>query len=158
MSADTRTSFDPFDPFGVFKPMRDAWLDAAASSMVEWVNTESYAEATGAMLENWMNVAVPLREAQEKFMTQFLQQLAMPSRQEVTVLAGRLTQVETRLDDLDIRLDEVNEKLDRIEACLGAVLEDLTQSSSGKPLKPVPCRKPSSTEEQQGDNEDGAVA
>ena len=43
--------FDVFDPTGVFKQMRDAGLDNWSKSMVELVNTEAYAEASGKMLD-----------------------------------------------------------------------------------------------------------
>ena len=58
--------------------MRDAYLDAMAKAMVEAVNTEGYAQATGAMLDNTLTISAPFREAMEKSMLQVLEQLSLP--------------------------------------------------------------------------------
>lgn len=100
-----------FDPMETFRGMRDAYLDAMAKTMVEAVNTEAYAQATGAMLEGTLAATAPFREAMEKSLANTLQQLSLPSRQEVAALAERFTNIEMRLDDMDA-------KLDRIEAIL----------------------------------------
>jgi len=47
-------SFNPFDPTGMLKGMRDSNMDAWAKMMVEFVNTDAYAESTGAMLDAWL--------------------------------------------------------------------------------------------------------
>ena len=46
-------------------------------------------------------------------MTQALQQLSLPSRQEVAALAERFTNVEMRLDDMDAKLDRIERLLGR---------------------------------------------
>ena len=94
-----------FDAFESLRGMRDAYLDAMSKTMIEAVNTESYAQATGTMLNYYLTASAPLREALEKSMVQALQQLSLPSRQEVAALAERFTNVEMRLDDLDAKLD-----------------------------------------------------
>ncbi len=98
--------FNPFDPTGMLKEMRDQNMDTWAKMMVEFVNTEAYAESTGAMLDAWLTTSGPLRKALEKSMTQSLAQLNLPSRDDVTRIADRLTNIEMRLDDMDARLDE----------------------------------------------------
>ena len=40
-------------------------------------------------------------------MVQALQQLSLPSRQEVAALAERFTNMEIRLDDVDAKLDQI---------------------------------------------------
>lgn len=101
---DNSKSSDPFEPF---RSMRDAYLDAMSKTMVEVVNTEGYAQATGAMLDCYLSASAPYREALEKSMAQAIQQLSLPSRQEVIALAERFTNLEMRLDDLDGKLDRV---------------------------------------------------
>ncbi len=54
-----------------------------------------------------MSASAPLREAVDKSMLQALQQLSLPSRQEVAALAERFTNVEMRLDDIDAKLDAI---------------------------------------------------
>jgi hypothetical protein len=105
----TETS-DPFEPF---RAIRDKYLDAMAKSMVETVNSESYAQASGAMLEGYLTATAPLREAMDKSMAQALVQLSLPSRQEVAALAERFTHVEMRLDDMDAKLDRIEKLLGR---------------------------------------------
>lgn len=96
-----------FDPFEKFREMRDAYLDATSKTMIDAVNSEAYAQASGAMLESYLTASAPFREAIEKSMVQALEQLSLPSRQEVAVLAERFTNVEMRLDDIDARLDQL---------------------------------------------------
>jgi hypothetical protein len=110
MSEDLVGSSKPFDPFEQFRSMRDAYLDSMAKLMVEAVNTEGYAQATGAALESSLTFSAPLREAMEKSMLQVLQQLSMPSRQDFTALADRFTNLEMRLDDMDVKLDRIEKQ------------------------------------------------
>lgn len=98
--------FNPFDPAGVLKGMRDANMEAMAKMMVDYVNTEAYAESTGAMLDAWLTSSGPFRKALETSMGQALAQLNLPSRDDVIRIAERLTNIEMRLDDLEARLDE----------------------------------------------------
>lgn len=99
-----------------WRGMRDAYLDNWAKSMVEMVNTEAYAQATGAMLDTYLTVSTPFREAVEKAMLKTLEQLAMPSRADVVSIAERMTHIEMRLDDLDAKLDEMQKPATRPEA------------------------------------------
>lgn len=115
MPAETKDSA-PVDPFETFRGMRDNYLDAMSKVMINAVNSEEYAKATGAMLNSTMMLSAPFREAMDKAMAAALQQSSMPSRQDVTALAGRLTNIEMRLDDMDAKLDQI------IKAC--SVKED----------------------------------
>ncbi len=95
---------NPFDP-ATWRESRDAYLDVWSKAMVDAVNTEQYAQATGAMLDAYLTASSPFREALEKSMQQALQQLSMPSRTDVIALAQRVTNIEMRLDDMDAKLD-----------------------------------------------------
>ena len=110
MSEDPTGSSKPIDPFEQFRSMRDAYLDSMAKIMVDAINTEGYAQVTGAMLENSLTISAPFREAMEKSMLQVLQQLSMPSRQDFTALADRFTNLEMRLDDMDAKLDRIEKQ------------------------------------------------
>ena len=110
MSEDQAGSSKPFEPFEQFRSMRDVYLDGMAKVMVDAVNTEAYAQATGAMLENSLTISAPFREAMEKSMLQVLQQLSLPSRQDFTALADRFTNLEMRLDDMDAKLDRIEKQ------------------------------------------------
>ena len=98
--------FNPFDPTGMFKDMRYGTLDAWSKMMIQMVNTDVYAQATGAILDAWTSTSVPFRKAMETVMTQVLANLSMPTRNDVISLGERLTNIEMRLDDLEAKLDE----------------------------------------------------
>lgn len=95
------------DPLAAFRELRDAYLDAWSKTMVDAVNTEAYAKASGTVIDTYLSASSPFREAMEKTMLQALQQMNMPSHADFVSLAGRLTNVEMKLDDMDAKLDEV---------------------------------------------------
>jgi hypothetical protein len=97
---------NPFDP-AAWREGRDVLLDAWAKTMVNTVNTDQYAKATGAMLDSYLSASSPFREVVEKSMQQVLQQLSMPSRNDFIALAERITNIEMRLDDMDAKLDRL---------------------------------------------------
>ncbi len=97
----------PFDPMDPWRGMRDAYLDVWAKSMVEAVNSEAYAQASGAILDSYLTASSPFREAVEKTMLKVLEQMSMPSRADFVSLAERMTNVEMRLDDMDAKLDRI---------------------------------------------------
>ncbi len=99
--------FNPFDPTGMFKTMRDTGMDAWSKMMLELVHSEAYAEATGKMLDTWLATSGPFRKAIESAMKQSLANLNMPSRTDVISLAERLTNIELRLDDLEAKVDNL---------------------------------------------------
>lgn len=103
----------PFDPMDPLRQMRDTYLETWAKAMIDAVHTDAYAKATGAMLDTYLSVSSPFREAVEKAMLQALQQLSMPSRADVLSLAERFTNVEMRLDDVDAKLDRIERLLAR---------------------------------------------
>ena len=99
-------TFNPFDPTGALRAMRDAGMDAWSKMMIDLVNTEAYAKATGAMLDAYLTTSAPFRKVVEATMTRVLTSLNMPTRGDVTGLAERLTNIETRLDDMEAKLEE----------------------------------------------------
>ena len=98
-------SFNPFDPAGMFKEMRDANMDAWSKMMVDLVNTDAYAESTGRMLDAWLSSSAPFRKLVENSMSQALANLKLPSLDDMARLNERLTNIEMRLDDMDAKMD-----------------------------------------------------
>jgi hypothetical protein len=98
--------FNPFDPTGMFKGVRDSGMDAWSKMMIQFVNTDAYARSTAVLLDTWLAGSAQFRKALEAAMTQALTGLNMPTRPDVTRLAERLTHIELRLDDLEAKLDE----------------------------------------------------
>jgi|SRR6516225_5600980 hypothetical protein len=107
MAEEQATNGKSVDPMDTWRQMRDNYLDAWAKAMVEAVNSDAYAKASGVMLDTYLSASTPLREATEKTMLQALQQLSMPSRADFISLAERLSNVEMRLDDMDAKLDRI---------------------------------------------------
>jgi hypothetical protein len=105
-TSEKQEPFNPFDPTGMFKDIRYGTLDAWSKMMVQMVNTDVYAQATGAILDAWTSTSVPFRKAMETVMTQVLANLSMPNRNDIISLGERLTSIEMRLDDLEAKLDE----------------------------------------------------
>jgi len=101
----------PADPFEAFRGMRDTYLDAMSKVMIDAVNSEEYAEASGAMLNGALTMSAPFRDAFGKSMVLALQHLSLPSRQEFAALAQRFANMEMRLDDMDAKLDRIVELL-----------------------------------------------
>ena len=119
----------PADPFDALRGMRDNYLDAMSKVMMNAVNSEEYAQATGGMLNSALIASAPFREALDKAMAAALQQSSMPSRQEVTALAGRFTNIEMRLDDMEAKLDRI------IELCSVARPAPVSAGPETKPVK-----------------------
>jgi len=104
--SDKTETFNPFDPTGMLKTIRDANMDAWSKMMIQLVNTEAYAQATAAMLDACLSTSAPFRKVIETATTQVLINFNMPTRADVISLAERLTNIEMRLDDLEARLEE----------------------------------------------------
>ena len=107
MAEDPTHDSKRLDPMEPWRAARDLYMDAWGKTMVDMVNSEAYAQTTGAMLDTYMTVSAPFREAVEKAMLKTLEQMAMPSRADVLSIAERMTNIEMRLDDLDAKLDNI---------------------------------------------------
>jgi hypothetical protein len=116
MAEERATNGKDVDPMAPFRELRDAYLDACAKTMVDAVNTEAYAKASGAILESTLNASSPFRAALEKTMLQALQQLSMPSHADFLSLAERLTNIEMKLDDMDAKLDNLEARSTRAQS------------------------------------------
>src|SRR6516164_8082338 len=109
MAAEKEGTASQVDPFEAFRGVRDKYLEGMSKVMIDAVNTEEYAQATGAMLNSYLTVSAPFREALDKAMLMALEQFSLPSRQQVVALAERFTNLEMRLDDIDTKLDRILE-------------------------------------------------
>jgi polyhydroxyalkanoic acid synthase PhaR subunit len=139
MGDDSTHNSKPFDPLDPWRGVRDTYMDAWSKNMVEMVNTEAYAQATGAMLDTYLTVSTPFREAMEKAMLKTLEQLAMPTRADVISIAERMTNIEMRLDDLDAKLDTIQRSITSFGAKSprepGSTARPAAKSSTAKKAK-----------------------
>lgn len=99
-----RSLLDPFGVMPILKQARDANLEAWSKFMIDLVNSDEYAQATGMALAQSLALSQPARQALEKSMANTLQAMNMPSRAEVISIAERIVNVEMRLDDMDAKL------------------------------------------------------
>jgi polyhydroxyalkanoic acid synthase PhaR subunit len=132
MADDSTRDAKRFDPMEPWRGMRDIYMDAWGKTMVDMVNSEAYAQASGAMLDSYLTISAPFREAIEKAMLKTLEQLAMPSRVDVVSIAERMTNIEMRLDDLDAKLDKIQQLIVQTGVA--------PRVQRGKPLQPTKQR------------------
>lgn len=119
----TKTQND-FDPFAPWKQLQDTSMKAWATMMSDIVANEAFAQTMGMYLDNYLENAAPIQQQVEKGMEKYLAQINMPSRNELTTLAERLTHLEMRTDDIEAKVDEV---LDHLKA-----IRELLAKSTGK--------------------------
>src|ERR1039457_6900730 len=109
------------DPFEAFRRMRDTYLEGMSKAMIDAVNSEEYAQATGTLLNDYLTLSAPFRQAMDKAMIMALEQFSLPSRQQVMALAERFSNFEMRLDDIDAKLDRIVESSPANRPSLGGV-------------------------------------
>ena len=136
MSQSTNGGLDPNDPFGTLRTIRDANLDAWAKGMTSLVGGETFAKAIGLQLDTMLAATAPVQSAVQQTMESYLAQANMPSRNEVTSLASRLTNIEMRLDDMQAQLDT-------ILAALQALTVSITDAGEAKAAASRRARKAS---------------
>ncbi len=141
MADDPTRDAKRFDPMEPWRGMRDVYMDAWGKTMVDMVNSEAYAQASGAMLDSYLTVSAPFREAIEKAMLKTLEQLAMPSRAEVVSIAERMTNIEMRLDDIDAKLDNIQRLIVQTGAAPRVQPGKPPQPSSKKTTKMKPAKR-----------------
>ena len=106
--------------------LRDAYLETWSKYLIEEVNSESYAQASGAALNSYLNAAAPFKEPAEQATLRILQHLHIPTSADFSSLAGRFTNIEMQLDNIDA-------KLDRMEKLLAGVPAAPVKQASSKP-------------------------
>lgn len=107
--AESGTTKQP-DPMEKFRELRDAYLQIWSKDLIGAVNTEGYAQASGAAMESYLNLSTPFREATDQAMLRTLQQLNMPTSADFAGLAGRITNIEMQLDNMDAKLDRIEKR------------------------------------------------
>jgi hypothetical protein len=109
-----------YDPFAPLVQFTDNWMKAWSSVMSDMVASESFASSMGQQLEGMLEATKLVRQQMKVSMEQYLQQMNLPTRDQIVGLAERLTNVEMRLDDLDAKLDESLDHLKAIQEALTA--------------------------------------
>jgi hypothetical protein len=100
-------SQETLNPFMMMRSLRDATLETWSKTAIDAVNTDLFAQWLGAYLNTSLSASAPIQRAVDQYMQALLPRLNLPSRDEVTSVARRLTNIEMRLDDLDGRIDDI---------------------------------------------------
>lgn len=95
------------DPFAQMVQFYDDWTKTWAGAASEMVSNKNFADSMAQQLESTLSTAQLMRRQMSAIMEQSLQQMNLPTRQQVVSLAERMTNVEMRLDDMEAKLDEV---------------------------------------------------
>jgi uncharacterized protein Yka (UPF0111/DUF47 family) len=95
------------DPFAQMIQFYDDWTKTWSGAASEMVSNKSFADSMAQQLESSLSATQLMRRQIGELMEQSLQQMNLPTRQEVLSLATRLTNIEMRLDDMESKFDEV---------------------------------------------------
>ena len=95
------------DPFSQMVQFYDDWTKTWAGAASEMVSKKSFADSMAQQLESTLSTTQLMRRQMGELMEQSLQQMSLPTRNEVLSIAERMTNLEMRLDDMEAKLDEV---------------------------------------------------
>jgi hypothetical protein len=97
----------PGDPFAQMVQFYDDWTKTWAGAASEMVSSKSFADSMAQQLESTLSTTHLMRRQMAEIMEQSLQQMSLPTRNQVVSLAERMTNIEMRLDDVEAKLDEM---------------------------------------------------
>jgi hypothetical protein len=128
----------PPDPFEQWRTTRDAYVEAWASALSDALKNEasqnastnsgSRQHATDAVLETLLTASAPFRETLQKITTVTLEQLGIPTRDDVAEIAEHMSAIEKRLEDM-------HDKMDRIEKLLSRPTTNSRKSTRARAVK-----------------------
>lgn len=91
-----------------------SWADVLSQT----VTSPAFAKSMGEQMQGFLEGTKLVRQQMQAAMEQSLQQLNVPSREQIVSLAERLTHVEMRVDDIDAKVDECLDLLQSIQETL----------------------------------------
>ncbi|SEN41308.1 Poly(R)-hydroxyalkanoic acid synthase subunit (PHA_synth_III_E) [Halorientalis persicus] len=87
--------------------MRDIWLQSANEAFKEVMGTSAFAAANGQLVEAMMD----MQEEADEVTQDTIQQLGLPTRDDVMEVGERLVELERRQHAVEQKLDEILEEL-----------------------------------------------
>jgi polyhydroxyalkanoic acid synthase PhaR subunit len=124
-SENKSTSTRPPDPFELWRQIYETNERAWNAVLERTVNNPAFAESSGKILETFLSAQKTVREN----MRSYLEQINLPTREDIARLGELIVSLEEKVDQLDDRLA-------RLERSVGAA----TPSSAAIPDKPAPRR------------------
>ena len=133
--SDKESSSRPQDPFELWRQIYDTNERAWSAILERTVNNPAFAESTGKVLETFLSAQKTVREN----MRSYLEQINLPTREDIARLGELIVALEEKVDQLDDRLSS-------IEAALRAQAAASPAASQAE-RKPAPAEaKPSTSE------------
>lgn len=99
------------DGLAQWKKFMDDSVEAWSKVLGEAMQTEGFAAAMGKFMEQYLNTVGPMRKALHSSSEEFLRSMNLPSRKQVTDLAGQFISLETRTEALEEQIEKLVEGL-----------------------------------------------
>ena len=99
------------DGLAQWKKFMDDSVEAWSKVLGEAMQTEGFAAAMGRFLEQYLNAVGPMRKALHSSSEEFLRTMNLPSRKQVTELAGQVISLEARTESLEEQIERVADGL-----------------------------------------------
>lgn len=106
------------DPFAPFIQVSDLMMKSWAEVLSQTVTSPTVAESMGQQMQGFLEGTKLIRQQMKTAMEQSLQQMNVPSRQQVVSVSERLTNVEMRVDDIEAKVDDCLDILTTIQEAL----------------------------------------
>jgi hypothetical protein len=88
------------DPFETWRSIREVSVDAWSRVMTQAMNSEAYAQVSGAILDAYLSAPPPMRQAISTALSAALQQLNLPSRSDVLEISSQLASLDAKVSCL----------------------------------------------------------
>ncbi|HSD52427.1 MAG TPA: hypothetical protein VLG48_13565 [Candidatus Methylomirabilis sp.] len=115
------------DGLAQWKKFMDDSVEAWSKVLGEAMQTEGFAAAMGKFLEQYLNTVGPMRKALHSSSEEFLRNMNLPSRKQITDLAGQVVSLEIRTEALEERIEALVEGLPKDLATSKQVTDLTTQ-------------------------------
>ena len=102
----------PIDPQALaqWKKFLDDWIAAWSRALEQAMGTETFAEALGKTLDQFLTIQGKARQAVERSSKATIDALGMPSRDQVVGLSRQMMDLEDRLEGLEDKLDALRSR------------------------------------------------
>src|SRR5437016_8502093 len=105
--SDKESSSRPQDPFELWRQIYETNERAWSAVLERTVNNPAFAESTGKILETFLSAQKTVREN----MRSYLEQINLPTREDIARLGELIVSLEEKVDQLDDRLSNIEATL-----------------------------------------------
>jgi polyhydroxyalkanoic acid synthase PhaR subunit len=123
-TSENQSSHRPPDPFELWRQIYETNERAWNAVLERTVNNPAFAESSSKVLETFLSAQKTVREN----MRSYLEQINLPTREDIARLGELIVSLEEKVDQLDDRLSRIETKLNEQQAA---------SSSATTPPKPT---------------------